>query len=72
MKTPPTDWTDPREFNFGSMPSTTGNLLSGIEIDRQLMGEDATGGIGNNFQDDLNMIGFWGDGTQSQGQENRS
>jgi len=60
MASPQSYWQDPRSFSFGSMPNSTGNLLSGLDIDGQLMGRDATGGIGNNFQDDMNMIGFWG------------
>ena len=28
-------------------------MWSGLDIDGQMMGEDASGGIGNNFQDDM-------------------
>ena len=65
MKPKDTGWVDPSGYNFGFMPYTTGNLWSGLEVDGQLMGKDPTGGIGNNFQDDLNMAGFWGYGPYS-------
>ena len=53
MKPQPTDWSNPTSSNFGSIPSSTRNMWSGLDIDGQMMGEDASGGIGNNFQDDM-------------------
>tara|TARA_R100000808_G_scaffold24964_1_gene59953 strand:+ start:4670 stop:4888 length:219 start_codon:yes stop_codon:yes gene_type:complete len=47
------DWFDPRMGNYGSMPQSTGNLISGLSMDYGLWGVDPSGGIGNNFQDDL-------------------